>query len=217
MAGLPGALEKLLGDFDDRLRVVENRRNVSRVANSAGDLIIPGQVSAQRLRLAPAADASLTSTGHNLQIGADDTQNMILDNNEIITRLGDGATGATLYINTDGTGGNVTLGTGSNTITIPGLFNNPNLPLMMAVGTFSLTSLAQGASTTQSITFPSGRFTRGPVVLAMSTNSRYTCGASSSTTSTGASITVSNWSTGSGASSNIWWVAFQMSSSNAFG
>lgn len=66
---------------------------VSTQTQSALDLKAPiaaptftGQVDAVTLRLSATGDASETSTGHAFQIGASNTTNLIIDNNEIIGR-----------------------------------------------------------------------------------------------------------------------------------
>jgi hypothetical protein len=55
-------------------------------------------MSGYAIRLSSTADASLTSTGHGLQIGPTSGANLIMDANEIYTR-NNGADGGTLYIN----------------------------------------------------------------------------------------------------------------------
>ena len=68
------------------------------------------------LRLTSVVDASLSSTGHAFQIGADNTSNLVIDNNEINVRNNGAAT--TLYLNS--TGGGVTLGDLSSSVTSAG-------------------------------------------------------------------------------------------------
>jgi hypothetical protein len=64
-----------------------------------------------KLRLTNGSDASLTSTLHAFQIGASSGQNLIIDNNEIVSRSNGGA--SVLYLQNDG--GDVMLGTNGGT------------------------------------------------------------------------------------------------------
>jgi hypothetical protein len=61
-------------------------------------------------------NATLSSTGHALQIGPTSGINLIADNDSLIARNNGGA--STLSLNT--TGGNVTIGATGSTVTIPG-------------------------------------------------------------------------------------------------
>lgn len=165
------------------------------------------EVSSGRIRLGSTSDASLTSTGHALQVGDDSGTNLILDNNEIMARNNGGSTG--LYINADG--GTVGLGDSSSTINIPGLINNPNTPARVATGTATHTnSIAAGAfGSDLVINFPSGRFTSAPVVIANASNSRIMT-APASTTATSTRIGLGNWSSGTaGGPITVNWVAIQ--------
>lgn len=80
-------------------------------AAPTADPIFTGAATAPRVRITSTTDASLTSTAHGLQIGPDNGQALVFDNNEIISRIGagDGSfTAAALVINPDG--GTVTIG-----------------------------------------------------------------------------------------------------------
>ena len=99
-------------DGDADRFVVYNSGNVLRFYNGA-DLITmdsSGELSALRLRLSSTTDASLSSTGHAFQVGPTNSQNIIMDNNEIQARSNGVAN--TLYLNFDGgdiyAGGGVT-------------------------------------------------------------------------------------------------------------
>ena len=83
-----------------------------------GNKVIILGVSSQpyRLRLQGTGDASLSSTAHPLQIGLTSGSNLIIDNNEIMSRS-DGAAD-NLFLNVDG--GNVQIGDNTSTVTVPG-------------------------------------------------------------------------------------------------
>lgn len=78
-----------------------------------------GDVTAPDIRLTSTGDASLVSTTHAFQIGADASLNLIADSNEIQARNN----GAAAALNINNEGGNLVLGggTASTTITINGL------------------------------------------------------------------------------------------------
>lgn len=84
-----------------------------------------GDVTAPDIRLTSTGDASLVSTTHAFQIGADASLNLIADSNEIQAR----SNGAASALNINRVGGNVTLGggTASSTITINGLASGAGL------------------------------------------------------------------------------------------
>jgi hypothetical protein len=75
-----------------------------------------GTVNAGAVRLTSTTEASLSSTGHAFQIGASSGVNLTMDNNDIQVR-NNGAASA-FFVNTDG--GNITLGSVSATVSIPG-------------------------------------------------------------------------------------------------
>ena len=62
---------------------------------------LTGTLTLPKIRLTGTGDASLTSTAHALQIGETSEQNIIIDDNEIISRKNGEST--TLYINVGGT------------------------------------------------------------------------------------------------------------------
>lgn len=84
-----------------------------------------GDVTAPDIRLTSTGDASLVSTTHAFQIGADASLNLIADSNEIQARNN----GAAAALNINNEGGNVVLGggTASSTITINGLASGAGL------------------------------------------------------------------------------------------
>jgi len=75
-----------------------------------------GNIQATRIHLSSITDASVSSTNHAFQIGPDSGANLLIDNNEIMTR-NNGAV-STLYINNDG--GDVVVTDTSATITLNG-------------------------------------------------------------------------------------------------
>lgn len=77
---------------------------------------VPDISIAGTLRAISTEQASLSSTLHPLQIGVTSGQNLAIDNNEIISRNN----GAASSISINPTGGNVTIGSSSSAISIPG-------------------------------------------------------------------------------------------------
>lgn len=101
------------------LTITNGVQSVDLTVDSSGYLSNPnGYVTASSLsgyltnnslvRLTATGDAGLTSTGHALQIGGDDTSNLIFDQNEIMAR--NAGIANTLFINYEG--GLVEIGTG---------------------------------------------------------------------------------------------------------
>jgi hypothetical protein len=82
----------------------------------AGAVSFASTLTALRLRITATGDASLSSTTHGFQIGADDGSNLIMDNNEIMARNNGAA--ATLMLNADG--GNLTMGDATSLVNLPG-------------------------------------------------------------------------------------------------
>jgi microcystin-dependent protein len=83
-----------------------------------------GTPTAPIIRLTTTTDASLSSTGHAFQIGADSGANLIIDNNEIMSR--NNGVGSFLGINIDG--GTVEIGSASSTVTLNGTLVGRFLP-----------------------------------------------------------------------------------------
>lgn len=81
-------------------------QNVVISPSGSGNIQLVGTVTAPVLRLSSTTDAALASTDHGLQIGATNSTNVIIDNNEIMAR-NNGAV-STLFLNFDG--GSVTIG-----------------------------------------------------------------------------------------------------------
>jgi hypothetical protein len=75
-----------------------------------------GTLTGPVLRLTDTTDASLSSTGHALQIGATSGPNFIFDTNEAMTRNNGAA--ATMFLNAEG--GNVTIGDATTLLTVTG-------------------------------------------------------------------------------------------------
>lgn len=128
------------------------------LGGSTETVLVPGY-----LRLLKGTDASLTSTTHAFQIGPDNGPNVIYDTNEIVSR--DNGASDSFGINTDG--GNVSIGSATSTINIPGTINVPltGLPYRMASGSVSITPSGASTPTSASVSFPVGRFQTAPVVM----------------------------------------------------
>lgn len=91
--------------------------SISRTGTTVDDVTISSTtLTTPRVRITSTTDASLASTGHGLQIGADSGTNLIFDTNEMICR--DNGAAATVYINNDG--GDVSLGGANSTVLITG-------------------------------------------------------------------------------------------------
>lgn len=164
------------------------------------------------LHLDSTVDASLTSTGNALQIGPTSGTNIVMDNNELMARNNGAATG--LFLNNDG--GNIGLGDASSIITLLGRLNATHLPYAIAMGSATVGSAASGANAAANVTFPAGRFTVAPFVFAISSNGRVTMATSAITTS-GCTLTGSNWSPATMPSATYYWIAVQMTSTTAAG
>ncbi len=95
-----------------------------------------GTVTAPILRLTTTTDASLTSTGHAFQIGADAGANIIMDGNEIMARNA----GAAAPLNFNLEGGGITLGSSATEVTVPGNLVCTN-DISVGAGTVSAPSL----------------------------------------------------------------------------
>lgn len=91
--------------------------SISRTGTTVDDVTISSTtLTTPSVRITSTTDASLASTGHGLQIGADSGTNLIFDTNEMICR--DNGAAATVYINNDG--GDVSLGGANSTVLITG-------------------------------------------------------------------------------------------------
>lgn len=82
---------------------------VSNGALRAGSINLTGLAEVDQIQINSTDDASLTSTGHGLQIGDTSSINIIMDNNEIVAR--NNGLASTLSLNI--TGGSVAIGNGS--------------------------------------------------------------------------------------------------------
>ena len=80
------------------------------------DPTFTGTATAPKLRLTDNGDASLSSTGHQFQIGPTSGLNLAMDGNEIMARNNGSATN--LALNADG--GNISMGDSSTTVTVSG-------------------------------------------------------------------------------------------------
>jgi hypothetical protein len=118
-------LNLLANEFEiDDTVVVTQTQLTSELANKA-NLASPtftGTVTSPTIRLTSTTDASLSSTGHALQIGSTTSTNLIIDNDEIKARNNGSASG--LSLNADG--GNITLGSSASGITAQGTVTTSN-------------------------------------------------------------------------------------------
>ncbi len=77
--------------------------------STGGDWTFAGTVTTPYVRVTGTGDASLSSTTHGIQVGATSGQNLLLDNNEVLSRNNGAA--STLHLQADG--GTVTVGAGT--------------------------------------------------------------------------------------------------------
>jgi hypothetical protein len=172
-----------------------------------------GTVTAPVVRLTSTTDASLTSTGHAIQVGSTTGTNLIIDGNEILARNNGGT--ATLYLNFDG--GIVQIGASSSTIILPGRMDATHYPWAVSAGTSTMTGNAN-AFQSIAVTFPSGRFAEIPRVTATCRSSNLLMATALSISTTGFTMNLRHtndaaWSTTHGAD----WIAMQMTSTSADG
>ena len=85
--------------------VLSSGRNLQNVVNAT----ITGTATFPFVRLTGTGDASLSSTTHGIQVGATSGQNLIIDNNEVLSR--NNGVASTLHLQADG--GTVTVGAGT--------------------------------------------------------------------------------------------------------
>jgi hypothetical protein len=170
-----------------------------------------GTPTAALLRLTSTTNATLTSTGHALQIGPTTGVNLRIDNNEV-TALEDGAV-SNLLLNP--LGGDIRFGDSTSTITMGGRLNATHLPFAMSTGTVTITPVAN-TITGAAVTFPSGRFTVAPYVYtdAQSAATAVTNTSHSGVSTSGATIYVLRTNT---TNTIVRWMAIQMTSSAANG
>ena len=76
---------------------------------SGGNATFTGTVTTPYVRVTGTGDASLSSTTHGIQVGSTNAQNLLLDNNEVLSRNNGAA--STLHLQADG--GTVTVGAGT--------------------------------------------------------------------------------------------------------
>jgi hypothetical protein len=110
------------------------------------------------VRLTNTTDASLTSTNHAFQIGASNSNNLRLDDNEIMA-VNNGTAGT---LTVQGDGGTINIGNSGSIVNIPGRIEGTHYPYGVATGSAAITQTASNGSV--SVTFPSGRFSAAPVV-----------------------------------------------------
>lgn len=159
------------------------------------------------------AAATLSSTGHPFQIGANGGLNLRLDNNEIFA-VNNGAA-STLGVNS--TGGDINLGNSGSKINIAGHIDSAYTPWEVAAGTVGATTISAGTAIATNITFPAGRFSVAPIVVAcVEGDARDTTVTVDSTTADGfilrrGSVSIVSRSIGAR------WIAIQMKSGAAAG
>lgn len=126
----PGGATKLYFAGNEKVVTANNGVDISGAITTTGAATIGGAITATATftgtgaRLTSTSDASLTSTGHALQIGPTDGANLVADNTEILARNN----GAASAMSLNATGGNVTLGASTSTVFHPGtsLFGTTN-------------------------------------------------------------------------------------------
>jgi microcystin-dependent protein len=85
------------------------------------DPTFTGTATAPSLRLTATTDATLTSSTHAIQVGATNSTNLVIDNNEILSRNNGGNSNLAL----NAKGGSVTIGDLGSTVTINGTLVGP--------------------------------------------------------------------------------------------
>lgn len=160
------------------------------------------------LRITTAADASLVSTGHGLQIGPTNGVNMVIDGNEIMSRNN----GEPNDLNFNIEGGTINLGmTGGPQTTIRSRLNNPFLPWAVAAGSANVTT------SFPTVTLPSGRFTQPPIVTAQLYSG---AGEDRGENAMVTNVTTTSFQcrhSGTSGTKTVHWQAIQMSSGSAGG
>jgi hypothetical protein len=167
------------------------------------------------IRLTSTFDASPVSTQHAFQIGSSTGQRLIMDNFEIASF--NGGVGGLLALNNDG--GTVRIGNSSSEIQISGHLSGSNMAWTMAAGTFTFPDIAAGATTTRTITFPSGKFSVAPRVQVTnrSTLPLYRSSGTSNISATSFDVSYSNSGGTTVTAPSIDWFAVQMNSGSASG
>jgi hypothetical protein len=112
-------------------------------ATWTASLTILGEYTGARLRLLAMSDASAVSTLHAFQIGVDSGVNLRMDANEIMAL----DNGAYSVLNIQNEGGDVTMGSGSSTIDIPGKISWHYESAEQTITGNSILSLSHGLGT----------------------------------------------------------------------
>lgn len=97
--------------------VIDSSRNLTNVVNAT----ITGTATIPYVRVTGTGDASLSSTTHGIQVGETSGQNLLLDNNEVLSRNN----GAASYLHLQADGGTVTVGAGTTAnLTVSGTISS---------------------------------------------------------------------------------------------
>lgn len=215
-----GAAIGNVSDFDStsalKATVTDTQTRVDKLEKntSASGPTLPS--TALRLRLTSTADASLVSTDHGLQIGSDGSENLIVDNNEIIAR-NNGAV-ANLHLNTEGGGVIINNSVSASRIKLDnGRIDANHVPWSTAAGQISGVITA-GTPEVDTITFPTGAFTVAPNVVVGRTGnaSQDISVVTSSISATGFTVTRIAGGTGTRTVGAVW-QAVQMTPTTAGG
>lgn len=169
-------------------------------------------VTSPRIRLTSTSDVSPTSTNHALQIGPDDGQNLILDQNEIMVRNGDGTT-TRLYSEPGYSTGGASVAVGGIGLAVSdSRISGTHYPWAVASG---VATSAAGAWAT--VTLPSGRFSVAPNITV--TNNGISAADLNNTAMFG-SVTTTQFITRASSGTRggtLNWIAIQMNSGSASG
>lgn len=100
-----GAILGGIGDTEGFAQRTEKRlslleRNLETSSTLPAENVTGNVLTIPRVRLTSASDASPTSTGHGFQVGADNSYNLRIDNNEIVAAYA--GSGSALALNNDG-------------------------------------------------------------------------------------------------------------------
>lgn len=193
-----------------------------------GDVIVGNLSTGGSTSVRATSDLNLDSNGNvNIaakdfvsigQIGTNPSHWVQLFSNNLV-QLGNtfGGAGIDLDVTNDTidiTGININIGWNDNEkVNVIGHIINDNLPYAMARGRVTITPTAAGTATSATVSFPSGRFTEAPNVVASVSSPNATVGVSAITTS-GCTLTIIRNST---TNTVVQWDAVQMTESSADG
>jgi microcystin-dependent protein len=139
------------------------------------DPTFTGTATAPSLRLTATTDATLSSSTHAIQVGATNSTNLVIDNNEILSRNNGGNSNLAL----NAKGGSVTIGDSGSTVTINGTLVGPVSSATQTA--LDLKANIAGPTFTGTATAPLLRLTSTSEANLSSTDHAFQVGATNST------------------------------------